>query len=409
MAAAELAKQVNQYAGAPPAPAAPPATVAGVGLKAAKQQDARHAAVQSVRKNMLAGATPAAGAPATTPAAAIASAPAAPAAPAASPATSPAAPLTTPTALLTTPAASSWVGDPSKDPRDATYYANIAKSRSDANIQETNLDLEQTQHQGAHDTAALQIAHQNDLNTRAQRENNARSGLGTSTQGGNAIGEVEWNFAQANAANETDLKNWIDAANISRLAIEQGYTVEEASQLAQATYRKAQMDALLPPAAAAAKTPNASTTASAAHGPLAAPKPGVATAQSGPPPDEHHWWDGTKWIETGPNPGDGSVWDGTRWVQPKPHTTIVPGPSAPVPTQYSQPNNPATFAPGPNPGDGSVWNGSAWVKPAAATAAAGQPSAAQKEWWRKRNEIASRHGEGSAEVRNYEKRSPMPR
>lgn len=379
MAAATLAKlalgqkvkQVNQYASAPPAPAAPPATVAGVGTQAAKE-----AADKSPAAALAASAPTPAGAPdaKATPAAAIASAPA-PSSPAAPPAAA------GPPTLLTTPAASSWVGDPKDDPRDSTYYNNIAKNRSDTNIEESQLDTEERHRRAAHDTAAVQIAHQNDINTRTQRESNARSGLGTSTQGGNAIGEVEWNFAQANAANETDLQNWLDAAAITRQGLEQGYTVDEAGELGAAVIRKSQRDALLPPVAGAGKTPNANTTASAKlAGAIAAPKPGVATAQSGPPPDEHHWWDGTKWVETGPSPGPDYQWDGTRWTKTKPDTTIVPGPSAPVPAQYSQPNNPPAFASGPSPGPGYTWDGTRWNPPAAAAHPSG-PSPGKGYTW----------------------------
>lgn len=264
-------------------------------------------------------------------------APAAPAAPGVQQAAvnqTPAAPNVTAPTPQQTQAASSWKGGAGvPDPRDAQYWADVAKSMNTRDVGLAGVDLQEQQQTVAKTRALEDLARGHAVNERTLRQRGAAAGRLYSTSLGMELTDEQEANLRSIFRTDEDYRQATNALAVQRQALESGFTVEEAAALAASGYRYAQDQASkqLLAAQLAANAP-APEPAPAPAAPAYTPQQQAAVnagwtpqqAQGGAgPPGQHYVWSPQqlRWVYTGPPPGKtGSkkgqyYWTGDHWAR----------------------------------------------------------------------------------------------
>lgn len=258
-------------------------------------------------------------------------APPAPAAPAA-PGVQQAAVQQTPTAPAVaaptpqqTQASSTWQGGAGvPDPRDAQYWADVAKSINTRDVGLAQTQLQEQQQATAKTRALEDLARGHGATQRTLRQQAAAQGRFHGTALGMDLSTEQESYLRSVFRTEEDFSQAMNALALQRRALETGFSVEESAALAASSYRyaqdqmakqalAAQLAALQPPAEPApAAAPSYTPQQQAAINSGWTPQ----QAQGGAgPPGPHYVWSPQqlRWVYTGPSPGRNYYWTGVAW------------------------------------------------------------------------------------------------
>lgn len=213
-----------------------------------------------------------------------------------------------------------------EDPRDAAYWANVAKLKWTSEQEAARLQREDTAGDIATERALVDLASNRNYQDRATRQALAAGNLGSSTTAFGRFAQEEgaYGLAASRAIEDHGMQEAARQAAVD--ALNSGFTIEEAIQRAEAAARLADRKAR------EAQNAPPDTAAPAAAAPYAPPAPGVAGkvgAAAGPPPyGKDSYWTGTRWVKigaavpashgnlaSGPPPGPNYAWNGQRWIK----------------------------------------------------------------------------------------------
>jgi hypothetical protein len=294
----------------------------------------RRKALQQLASGSTAAPTPTANAPikadqtplpntslATAASAQAPTAPSAPAAPGVAQAsisqvaTPPATPSLTPQ-----PTPSSWQGSgATPDPRDAQYWADVAKLGHERDVGAAQTDLQQTQADVARRRALEDLSLGHAQNERAAKQQAAAQGRFYGSRLGETLSDEQQSYLRGQFRTDEDYNAAVSALDVQRYALEHGYSVDEAAALAAASYRWAQNEmskAQLAAMTAANQPPPPEAAPAPAAGPYVPPGWTPQQAQGGAgPPGPHYVWSPqqSRWVYTGPSPGNNYYWTGVAW------------------------------------------------------------------------------------------------
>lgn len=197
-----------------------------------------------------------------------------------------------PPATPATPAAT----PPSTDPRDPTYWADLAKINFQGSTSISDIDSQIGNAQVARDRALQDLAKSHDQSGKSLREQMASRGLGVSTTSATGLGNLETGYTtNVNRANENYTSLEAQGRDKQK-QIQKGTELDSQIEYANAAAR-----------AAAAAADQAATAPGVA--------PAAAAAPSGPKPGPGYVWSPqqNRWVKTGPSPGNNYFWTGTAW------------------------------------------------------------------------------------------------
>lgn len=128
------------------------------------------------------------------------------------------------------------------DPRDANYWADVAKLREIASRQKQELDLEETYSNTNYNEALAQLARQEPRDTQNYREAQNKAGAFFSSRTTEGMGRLAQDYLLKRTQTERSQQHEQSAREIARAAIESGLSLDEAASLAAATERQTQRE-----------------------------------------------------------------------------------------------------------------------------------------------------------------------
>lgn len=131
---------------------------------------------------------------------------------------------------------------PSIDPRDATYYAARAQELFNINTQKAASTAQDKISQRNYDEALRQLGLQQPKDTQATRESYNKAGLFYSGKLGEALNTLAQNYATKRSGAANTLSDETSARAAARAALDAGYSVQDAADLAAAAERQTGRD-----------------------------------------------------------------------------------------------------------------------------------------------------------------------
>lgn len=143
---------------------------------------------------------------------------------------------------------SSYVAEPGKpDPRDSQYWQDVTRMYFDRTQRESQANTEQTYAQTAYEQALEARTREHPRDILASNINANQMGNLTSSVQQEDLGKLEQDYYTANTDSERQFQQEQAARSIARDAIAQGYTIDEAAELAAAVDRQSQSELDQPP------------------------------------------------------------------------------------------------------------------------------------------------------------------
>ena len=141
------------------------------------------------------------------------------------------------------PAASGQAADPSGFTPDSTYLLSQAAKTSALNNSLAANDAQGQTNQATFTEALRRLQAQQPLDEQSQREAANRQGLFYSGYLGSQLGKVATSYAQKRADAQASFQNQENARLAARAALQQGFTVDQAADMAAAVDRETTSDA----------------------------------------------------------------------------------------------------------------------------------------------------------------------
>lgn len=138
------------------------------------------------------------------------------------------------------------------DPRDDQYWRDTSRLYFDRSTQEQQLNVQDTYSRTAYEQALESRARQHPRDTLATNIGANRAGNLTSSVHQQDLGDLEQNYFTDNTDQERQYQQEQSSRNLMRSALQQGYTIDEAAQLAASVERQSQneLNQSIPPGVA---------------------------------------------------------------------------------------------------------------------------------------------------------------